>query len=569
MSELASLPPDQRPPSSGRRRLLLTGLVIALLAAGGAALPLFTAKTVAPLSAPTTPYDITTPDALIESGSLSQLPKAVLEVPLLRELLTEDLVFYYEHNADRLALFGALRRIIYEHELTLEESLISELLDQPVQLALWRRQDGRLGDALLVLRRGGLAKLLEPLVKVAASDSQLQQLDEITANGHQVPVYRLRYGAHKALLLISDGDQLVVFSTAEMLVEAPAEGKEKVQFKPAMVKLVAGLLQGEQPFAQHFGLSARGEVPQRITLGASALAMGYERLIPTFAGVRFEQHPQGWQSYLAVREVAGQPTLDFSPVWQAMPMGASACVGLPVIPALYDTLLTQLGVPAEQATLLSDRISGVAGICWYGDSRLYTPLVALKLTETPPAEFDEQLNTLFTGLVGATEANVAEGVFPVQRDSSADGTLWQRLVSSCFGQYPAAKAPNPAQISGPAFFRVGLLREQETLLFSLDDQLLAKARNTLHHRFPPLAEALPKDRQVPLYLAPKSVSTLLQQEMLSSLPRDIEPVFSNAAQTLLPRLEKLATQQSYGVLLPQTVTPTGPWSWLELEWRPL
>jgi uncharacterized protein YfaA (DUF2138 family) len=64
------------------------------------------------------------PDALLETRSLSQLPKDLLTVPFLKATLTEDFVFYYETHADRLGLIGSLRRIIYEHDLKLQDSLI-------------------------------------------------------------------------------------------------------------------------------------------------------------------------------------------------------------------------------------------------------------------------------------------------------------------------------------------------------------------------------------------------------------------------------------------------------------
>ncbi|MGZ0843293.1 DUF2138 family protein, partial [Klebsiella pneumoniae subsp. pneumoniae] len=76
--------------------------------------------------------------------------KEILEVPLLRDTLTEDFVFYYENNGDRLGLTGTLRRIIYEHDLALKDSLVEELLDQPAQVALWRGADGRLRDFVVV-----------------------------------------------------------------------------------------------------------------------------------------------------------------------------------------------------------------------------------------------------------------------------------------------------------------------------------------------------------------------------------------------------------------------------------
>ncbi|MEK1844865.1 MAG: DUF2138 family protein, partial [Pseudomonas sp.] len=116
------------------------------------------------------------PDGLLETHSLSQLPKDLLAVPFLKETLTEDFVFYYQAHADRLGLIGSLRRIIYEHDLKLQDSLIEQLFDQPADVALWRGADGRLKDFLLVMDRGGLAKVLEPLAKVALGDTQLSKL---------------------------------------------------------------------------------------------------------------------------------------------------------------------------------------------------------------------------------------------------------------------------------------------------------------------------------------------------------------------------------------------------------
>ncbi len=101
--------------------------------------------------------------------------------------------------------------------------------------------------------------------------------------------------------------------------------------------------------------------------------MGYQRLIPTFAGVRFEQGEEGWRSYLALNEVARQPALDFAPVWQAMPMGASACVALPVTPGLYDNMLVKrLGAEQKMAAAFSEHLSGAAGLCWYAGVRACT-----------------------------------------------------------------------------------------------------------------------------------------------------------------------------------------------------
>ncbi|KAF1066990.1 MAG: hypothetical protein GAK45_01779 [Pseudomonas citronellolis] len=564
-------------PASRRTALVLIGLVFVALVAGGIALAmgLFSrhpAGPVAGLEAPANPdaaRDLKHPDALIESASLSQLPKAVLAVPMLHDVLTEDFVFYYENNADRLGLMGTLRRIVYEHDLTLKDSLVEELLDQPAQVALWRGADGRLRDFVVVLRRGGLAKVLEPLAHLAADDTQLQKVGEISVDGGKEGLYRLRYGAEKTLLFASHGDQMVVLSRPGLLFTA-ANDSDLGEPDAEVAKDLAGLLKGDEPYATDFGLGTRGDLKQRITLGAGVLAMGYQRFIPAFGGVRFEQAADGWHSYLALNAVDNQPDLDFAPVWQAMPIGASACVALPLTPGLYDNLLVRLGAEQKMAEAFSEHLSGAAGLCWYADSRLHSPLLVAKLSAAPSAELDEDLGKLFGSVVGAFEPNVQGGSFPVSSEATAEGRRWQRQVSSNFGQYAADKADDPQSVSGRGFFRVGLVRQGNTLLFSLDDQLLEKAQGTLAKRFPPLADVLPKDDLVPAYLAPKSLSALLQRETLDSLPQDMEPVFRNAADTLLmPRLHTLAAQGSYALTLPAGSSASEAWQWLPLQWKSL
>ncbi|MCO1835070.1 DUF2138 domain-containing protein [Pseudomonas aeruginosa] len=471
------------------------------------------AQAPADADAPRAYRDLRKPDALIESVSLSRLPKEILEVPLLRDTLTEDFVFYYENNGDRLGLTGTLRRIIYEHDLTLKDSLVEELLDQPAQVALWRGADGRLRDFVVVLKRGGLARVLEPLAHIAADDQQLRKVGELAGTS----VYRLRYGNDKAMLFLSKGDRLLLLSNPRMLFDDGGESDDSPLNAPASEDLEA-LLDGDELFPERFGLPGRGELRQRITLNASVLAMGYQRFIPSFAGVRFEKGEQGWSSYLALNEVERQPPLDFAPVWQAMPMGASACVALPVTPGLYGVMLERLGAEQKMAQAFSEHLSGAAGLCWYASSRLHSPLLVGQLSAPASAELDDELGKLF----------------------------------------------------GRAFFRIGMARHGQTLLFSLDDQLLGKALDTLDKRYPPLAEVLPKDALVPAYLAPQPLSELLQRETLDSLPQDMEPVFRNAADTyLMPRLKTLAGKGSYALGLPAGSQANAPWQWLPLEWRSL
>ncbi|TWC45800.1 uncharacterized protein YfaA (DUF2138 family) [Pseudomonas sp. SJZ080] len=509
------------------------------------------------------------PDGLLETHSLSQLPKDLLAVPFLKETLTEDFVFYYEAHADRLGLIGSLRRIIYEHDLKLQDSLIEQLFDQPADVALWRGADGRLKDFLLVMDRGGLAKVLEPLAKVALDDSQLTQLSEIKVGGDVVPLYQLTYNNSKALVFASYGDKLVVLSNPSKLYDTGHGSTDERGM--VSTQALEALLSGQKLFPEAFGLPPRApEVKQRLSVNSSVLAMGYQRFIPNFAGLRFDMDDKGWHSFLAMDELENQPDFDFKPIWQAMPMGASACVALPLAAEQQKPLLVKLGAEETVAQALTEHMAGAAGLCWYADSRLYTPLLVASLNDDGSAKLDGDLGNLFNSMVGAYEGNVEEHAFPVVEKQEGENHQWQRQVSSNFGPYKAKDAENPDAITGKAFMKVSLARHGSTLLFSLDDKLVEKAIGTLDKRFPPMADVVPKDLLMPVYFGPDSMAQLMQQETLDSLPQDMEPVFYNAAQTyLIPKLRKLGGYGKYALTLPEGSEPDGHWQWLPLEWKAL
>ena len=508
-------------------------------------------------------------DGLLETHSLSQLPKDLLAVPFLKETLTEDFVFYYETHADRLGLIGSLRRIIYEHDLKLQDSLIEQLFDQPADVALWRGADGRLKDFLLVMDRGGLAKVLEPLAKVALDDSQLSKIADVKVGADDVALYQLTYNASKALLFASHGDKLVVLSNPTRLYD-PQSGATQ-ESGGVSTQAIAALLNGDKLFPEAFGLQPRTpEVRQRLSVNASVLAMGYQRFIPNFAGLRFDMDDKGWHSFLAMDELDDQPDFDFKPIWQAMPMGASACVALPLAAEQQKPLLVKLGAEETVAQALTDHMAGAAGLCWYADSRLYTPLLVASLNDKDSGKLDGDLGKLFGSMVGAYEAKVDEHAFPVVEKQEGETHQWQRQVSSNFGPYKAKDAESPDAITGKAFMRVSLARHGSTLLFSLDDKLVDKALGTLDKRFPPMADVVPKDLLMPVYFGPDSMAQLMQQETLDSLPQDMEPVFYNAAQTyLIPKLRTLGGYGKYALTLPEGSEPDGHWQWLPLEWKAL
>ncbi len=570
MSDNTVSPAAETPAAKTPRRwpALLVGLILVAGVAAGLGWFMHKPKT-PPAELASDKLGMSRPDGLLETHSLSQLPKDLLAVPFLKETLTEDFVFYYEAHADRLGLIGSLRRIIYEHDLKLQDSLIEQLFDQPADVALWRGADGRLKDFLLVMDRGGLAKLLEPLAKVALDDSQLTTVATVKVGTDDVTLYQLTYNASKALLFASHGDKLVVLSNPTKLYDS--EGGASEEPGSVSTQSIAALLNGDKLFPEAFGLPPRArEVKQRLSVNASVLAMGYQRFIPNFAGLRFDMDDKGWHSFLAMDELDNQPDFDFKPIWQAMPMGASACVALPLAAEQQKPLLVKLGAEESVAQALTEHMAGAAGLCWYADSRLYTPLLVASLNDDDSAKLDGDLGNLFGSMVGAYEGNVEEHAFPVVEKQEGQSHQWQRQVSSNFGPYKAKDAENPEAITGKAFMKVSLARHGSTLLFSLDDKLVDKALGTLDKRFPPMADVVPKDLLMPVYFGPESMAQLMQQETLDSLPQDMEPVFYNAAQTyLIPKLRKLGGYGKYALTLPEGSEPDGHWQWLPLEWKAL
>lgn len=505
------------------------------------------------------------PDVLIETQSLSRLPRDLLRVPVLRDSLTEDFVFYYEVNGDRLGLVGSLRRLIYEHDLQLQDSLIDELLDQPAQVAMWKGQDGRLKHFVLMLKRGGLARLLEPLAKVAANDQQLQKMGHLPLAGSEVALYRLSYNANKALLFASHGDTLLVISSPGVLFDGESQG---AILGEQATEQMQGLLTGEVRFADTFELAPDPHIQHRLSVSTRALALGYQRFIPAFGALRFDMNEQGWNSFLALQGGYQESSLAFTPLWQSVPMGASLCVALPVDYGFSQRILQKLG--ADAVDELEQQLQGPGGLCWYPDSQLYTPLLVGALNESAQAATDTQLSQLFARVIGAHEANSAEAVLPVKEQPRANGILWQREVSSAFGLHAADQSARPEALSANAFYRVSLARQGQKLLFSLDDRLLGKGLQTLDKRFPPLADVLPAQVLVPLYLSPAGLADLLEREALGSLPADMEPVFRNAAQSLLlPKLRALAKHRGYALTLPAGTELRREWQWVPIQWQAL
>ncbi|XPE62520.1 DUF2138 family protein [Shigella flexneri] len=65
--------------------------------------------------------DLNEPDLFLDSDSLSQLPKDLLTIPFLHDVLSEDFVFYYQNHANCWASKESIVALSYEDHLMLKD----------------------------------------------------------------------------------------------------------------------------------------------------------------------------------------------------------------------------------------------------------------------------------------------------------------------------------------------------------------------------------------------------------------------------------------------------------------
>ncbi|MFV8671067.1 DUF2138 domain-containing protein [Ralstonia pseudosolanacearum] len=504
--------------------------------------------------------DLTLPDALIDSQSLSQLPRDVLRVPLLRDVLTEDFVAYYESNEDRLSVAGALRRLAYEQKLDLAETVLKHVFDEPARVMLWRGPDDKLRYWVLSMQRNGLAKALEAVGTVAAGDAQLSKVADALGDSG-APVYALKLGGTRSILIASKGDRLIALSEPGILLDK--EGKPLATQAKALAALLSDDAGQRNVQGKAFALPVPEPAGHHVLVSANYLSFGYQQFFPGIEALRFDfgtgVSGNGWKSAALIDPDRLAGKWDSAALWHALPADPAACATLPIDWKAAGTLLRSVAGEAKEMTdaaaRVGDAFTGPAAACWYGKSSLVAPLFVARLASAQQAEaVKPALGALFGQIVGAYEAKAqADNVddkagaykrLPVTtRPGPASATLWQRPVSARYGTAQSAGAPFAAQLSADRYFPVTLAVAGDVVVFSPDARLVDDALAVLAKRFPAVADSLPRDKagRIVLTMTPASLAPLIRREAGAALPADQEAVFLNAAQTyLFPKLKALA-----------------------------
>lgn len=521
----------------------------------------------APAAAPMPAVDIARPDAIVATQSLSELPEDILKQPLLRKLLAEDLVFYYESSEGFLSLKGTVRRVAFENRQSALDELFAYVLKSPAKLAFWRSYDGRLNQYMLILDKTGATQLLAEVAKAAAGDSQFSLDHEVDApGGGKANVYKIGYARGEEVYFAGVRDKLYIFSGRDMRLPAAGE-------------------MAPWPYEKDGAKHA-------LFLSASYLSFGYQDFFPALEAIKFRFTDAGWETHVLTKSAAFKPPLDSAPLWSAAPKSPSLCLALPV-----DLERVAGFLRPEKAGALAAALATPVGVCWYPESFMYSPLVVARLK----GPLDQKaLGDLFESLIGGLEAGILtdeersrlaaqeqaraagktvdnpvraahfEPPLPVVSSASRGAALWSREVSSRYGIYERARSSAANKMRSKRFFRVRLAQTKDYLLFSADDRLVDNALAVLGKRYPALSDLLGAGQgNASVIVFPDKTASLIRGSTLQSLPAEEESVFrESVSRRLFPALDRIKNFPAYSLTMPSYAS-SDPLRWERLQWRPL
>ena len=525
-----------------------------------------TAWSITPLPSAALNLDMTAPDMLIRSKSLSKLPSDMLRVPLLHDLLTEDFLFYYENSEGHLGLSGTLRRIAYEHEVNLTDELIKLVTDEPADVAFWRGGDGKLKFYAIAMTRNKLAKLLEPLAKIALSDRQLSMAGEFRVAGDTVQLFALEYAGNRKLLLASHADRVVVFSDPGMLLTS--DGQISSDTVILLNDLLGADKNKQQLLSKAFDLKDATS-DHSIAIKTNFLSFSYQHFFPVLKALRFDFSAksnaggQNWttSALLNVDSALTATLFDAHTLWSSLPYQPSACVSMPVdwrAVSIAMNSQTVINAPAEQ---LASQFGGPAVVCWYANSRLHTPLFVAQLNKASGA--DTVLETYFNYSIKGPKPQEEQP----QGDKSANDQISQQ------GNHVKSTTSNAGDViwqntPGAAGMQATLARSGKLIYFSPDTALVAQALAVAHKRQPAVSDDWAGAKAVTntvVVIGPGQLAQLAEREIAASLPLQQDAVLRTAAdQHLLP---KLAAVKKYPLMRLEMHDTPNRIGWVTLDWQ--
>ena len=307
--------------------------------------------------------DMAKPDVVIQSDSLNQLPSKLLTIPVIKDILTQEVVFYYQEAPAKQSLQGALQRLAFDHNLRFEDRIIDKMLARKGDVYVWKGHTNKPDHWLFVGNSNAFSTVSEVLAKVALDDSQLTQVDTLKVDGDKIPLYALTYQG-KTGLFAATSERVMFLSDAGMLmdlkskpakalqleakIDTDTDGNEKVTPLPMpkaekpegklmseradmVAKLLSKRPENQQTINQGLGLSKATQSQHSVYFSAAMLTLSYQDFMGGFQGSRFEFDGSTWQQAIALK-----PSLLPTHEWNGknffahMPHNAPFCHNSPI-----------------------------------------------------------------------------------------------------------------------------------------------------------------------------------------------------------------------------------------------
>ncbi|WP_162845159.1 DUF2138 family protein [Hydromonas duriensis] len=388
-----------------RRRLILPLLIAAPVIAAG--LWFGNVFSTSSISGQDALVELSSPDAWIHSQNLSQLPRDLLTVPLIKDVLTEDFLYFYDTDEDWLSLKGSIRRISFEHELNWQDNLVQSIAQSPADIYLWRDSSSALRYWAIAFERKGLTAVAQQLAQIKLNaDKQLSQIGSVKVDGDEVPVLQMKLSPRRNMVLAVHGERLALVSDAAMLNDG--RGKLSDAAGQLLEKMLDDDVDERQKIAKDLLSPNEEKVAQSIALSQRFFAQGYGALMPHVRGLRFYYDGSAWHSQVHLAEGTSAPNIQ---IWQHIPSNAAWCVSTTIDWSQVQKNLDAADTLNEKPDL-SKVFNPTGAACWYeGESNSVTkPLLIGQLNEASDKNTDiaKTMSDLFNWTVSTNKTYLAD-----------------------------------------------------------------------------------------------------------------------------------------------------------------
>jgi uncharacterized protein YfaA (DUF2138 family) len=489
------------------------------------------------------------PDAVISTQNLSDLPRDILKQPMLKDILTDDFAFYYLDSAEFLSLKGSLKRIAFEHEMTFVDEILNYIMSTPADVIFWKKENGRLDDYMLSVERTNLIDLLTMLGKVAANDKQLSFLEERIDGKDKFKIYKLQYGQHNQLYFTNLGSKLIVFTDPKMPM--PTDQRLKTWLKDDLYP--SAVSQGGF-FSKLFG-NEETKNKHQTYLNINFLTFGYQKYLSHLDYIAFSfNDKESWRTHALLSGQDANLALNTNELWKGVPRSPAMCISLPLNHQTITELFSKI-FEGEKVDNVVLSFSKMMGVCWFAESRFYSPVYVLRSEKSIDHAF---LEKAFNLSIKNEELNP----IPVKASKLKDTLTFVKFVPSRYGTSFDKKDKEKSK-----GFEVKLSSVGNYIVFSADGKLVDKSVDVINKKSPSLSEALSNKEKVAGVLYPNMLSVLMKKSIEESLSASGDTVFKEAfTKRFFPTLKKMNTMPNLSLEWPKNkITETKEWQ--ELSWE--